>query len=81
MRNKLDELFSQYDILLAPACSKKSYEKAELSPITSVYEESVYTALASVTGIPAVVTGGVQLIADNFNESLLLSAAAKTEVE
>ena len=45
------------------------------------YEESVFTAIPSVTGLPAMVTDGIQLIADSFKESTLLSIAHSVEKE
>ena len=80
VREALDAKFAEFDILLAPACSKKAYDKAALQSLTAVYDESIYTAAASISGIPAVVTGGVQLLADTLKDALLLSAAAQTEV-
>ena len=44
-----------------------------------VFEESIYTAIPSITGMPAVVTKGVQLIADSYKESVLLSIAHTVE--
>ena len=43
--------------------------------IDAAYDESFFTALASITGIPAVSAGGVQLMADSFKEPTLLTAA------
>ena len=46
-----------------------------------VFEESLFTAVPSITGLPAMVSGGVQLIADSFRESILLSIAHSVEKE
>ena len=79
---KVKELLASYDAILAPACSKLSYEKYDIAEAFSkVYEESLYTAVPSITGLPAMVSGGVQLIADSFKESTLLSIAACVEKE
>jgi len=80
VREALAGAFGEADILLSPACLKAAYTKEELKPLLSVYEESVYTAFASVTGVPAVISGGVQMVSDTLNDALLLSAAAQTEV-
>lgn len=74
--DKLKALFGDYDLLLTPVCSKVSYEPYEIrEAFRKVYEESLFTAAPSITGMPAIVTHGVQLIADDFNENLLFAAA------
>ncbi len=79
---KVKEILSSYNAIITPACSKLSYEKYDLSDaFTKVFEESIFTAIPSVTGLPAMVTGGVQLIADSFKESALLSIAHSVEKE
>ena len=75
------ELLEKYDAILAPACSQAEYKAYDvLDSIDKVFEESVFTAIPSITGMPAVVTKGVQLIADSFKESVLLSIAKSVEV-
>ncbi len=79
---KVKELLACYDAILTPACSKLSYEKYDVAEaFEKVYEESLFTAVPSITGLPAMVSGGVQLIADSFKESTLLSIAACVEKE
>ena len=78
---KVRELLKSYDAILTPACSKVEYKPYDvLDAFEKVYEESLYTAIPSITGMPAMVTKGVQLIADSFNESVLLSIAKSVEV-
>ncbi len=77
---KMKELFAKYDAVIAPVSSKTAFEKYDESEgFERVYEESLFTAPASITGMPAVVSGSVQLIADHFGESTLLSIADKVE--
>ena len=45
------------------------------------YEENFYTAPASISGLPAVVVGGVQLVGKAFSECTLLKAAELYEKE
>ena len=79
---KVKELLSSYNAILIPACSKLSYEKYDIADaFNKVYEESIFTAIPSITGLPAMVSGGVQLVADQFKESTLLSIAACVEKE
>ena len=80
--DKVKEILASYNAIITPACSKLSYEKYDLAEaFARVYEESVFTAIPSITGLPAMVTGGVQLIADSFKESTLLSVAHSVEKE
>ncbi len=80
--SKVKELLASYAAILTPACSKLAYEKYDIAEaFNKVYEESLFTAVPSITGLPAMVSGGVQLIADSFKESTLLSIAAGVEKE
>lgn len=75
--NKLSEVYKTYDYIIAPACSKSTYRAEALGDsLDAVFEESFFTALASITGIPAMSAGGVQLMAGSHMEPLLLTAAA-----
>ena len=49
--------------------------------LEKVFEESLFTAMANLTGVPALVSGGVQLMGDHFSESTLLSLAKSAEKE
>ncbi len=78
---KAREVLAKYDAILAPACSQASYKPYDVADaFEKVYEESIFTAIPSITGMPAMVTKGVQLIADSYNESVLLSIAKSVEV-
>ncbi len=80
--DKVKALLASYDALLTPACSKMSYQSYDiLESFNKVFEESVFTAVASITGLPAFVTKGVQLVSDSFKESVLLSVAHSVEKE
>ena len=70
------KIFTEYDAVLMPACSKLSYAEGD-----SAFEENRYTAPASVTGLPAVVANGVQLMGPAFSDGTLLSLAALLEKE
>ena len=78
----LGELFTEFDALLMPAYSKadaKTYDIADA--FNKVYEESLFTAPASITGLPAVVTKGVQLVGNYFADAKLLALAKTLEKE
>lgn len=79
--DKAREILSKYDAILAPACGQAAYKPYDaIDAFEKVYEESLYTAIPSITGMPAMVTKGVQLIADSYKESVLLSIAKSVEV-
>lgn len=73
-------LFAEYDAVLLPACSKTAYtlSDVEADPYLA-FEESLFTAPASITGMPAVVVGGVQLMGPVFSENSLLDVAESYE--
>ena len=79
---KFEELMKSYDAVLTPVCSKTEYAPYDTDDaFAKVFEESIFTAVPSITGLPAMVSGGVQLIADSFKESTLLSIAHTMEKE
>ena len=78
----LTALFESYDALLAPAYSKAEFEGYEKEDaFKKVFEESVFTAPASITGMPAVVAKGVQLMGDYFCDGKLLGLGKVLEKE
>lgn len=77
---RFEELFKTYDAVLTPVCSKTSFEAYDINEAFSkVFAESVFTAVANLIGIPALVSGSVQLMGKHFDESLLLSLAKTVE--
>ena len=72
----MNALLSEYDALLLPAVSTLAYAKETVENDKYMpYRENFYTAPASITGLPAVVVDGVQLVGAAFSEDLLLSLA------
>ncbi len=71
-------LFAQYDAVLLPACSKTAYKPDAVGTYTAV-DEALFTAPASISGLPVVVAGGVQLMGKAFSEDSLLDTAALYE--
>ena len=47
----------------------------------TAYEESIYTAPASISGLPVLVAQGVQVIGKPFSENSLLDMAKELEKE
>lgn len=80
LAEKFDELMKQYDAILTPAASKTAYEAYDIhEAFGKVFNESVFTALANLIGVPALVSGGVQLMGKHFSEGFLLSLADAVE--
>ena len=75
------KLFSSFDAVLMPACSTFAYGEEVIKETYKVYEENFYTAPASITGLPAVVVDGVQVVGNAFSENSLLSLATIIEKE
>ena len=69
IKEYFDKLFVSVDAVMLPACSKK----VEDGSAVDVYEESFYTAPASITGLPVVVSAGVQWLGNAFAEGSLLA--------
>lgn len=70
----------EFDAILTPACSKTEYEAYDIKDaFGKVFNESVFTAVPNLIGIPALVTNGVQLMGKHFDESTLLSLAHSVE--
>lgn len=65
-----DSLFEDFDAVLMPATSRKAYCESCVKGMA--FDENIYTAPASITGLPAVVAGGVQLVGSVFSEKALL---------
>ena len=76
------KIFESFDAVLLPACSTLAYTEETVSANKYLaFEENLYTAPASVSGLPAVVAGGVQLIGKAFSDSALLELAKLLEKE
>ena len=72
------ELFDTVDAVLMPAVGKMAYTEEDVKADKYLaFTENVYTAPASITGLPAVVAGGVQLVGPALSDAALLDAVAK----
>ena len=70
------------DAVIMPACSKLNYtEEMVAANKYSAFDENFYTAPASITGLPAVVVGGVQLVGSAFSDNKLFALADIYEKE
>ena len=78
--DKMAELYKSYDAVLTPVCSKTEFAAYGINDaFAKVFSEGVFTAVPNLTGLPALVSGGVQLMGNHFNESALLSLAGAVE--
>ena len=76
------KIFASYDAVLIPACSSMKYTENTVKENKYIaFEENAYTAPASISGLPAVTVGGVQLIGNAFSENALLDIAKMYEKE
>ena len=76
----LAALFETYDAILTPACAASTFEAYDIhDAFGKVFAESLFTASANLTGIPALVSGGVQLLGKQFSEPVLLGLAKCAE--
>ncbi len=76
IRDNMVALLADCDALIMPAASAMAYDqKLVESDKYLPYKENFFTAPASITGLPAVVAGGVQLVGNAFSEDLLLELA------
>lgn len=74
------KLMESYDAALIPASSKTEFESYDIhEAFSKVFKESEFTALANLIGVPALVSGGVQLMGKHFSESVILSLANSVE--
>ncbi len=77
---KYAEIMKEYDAVLTPVCSKTAYQAYDIKEaFETVFNESVFTAVANLIGVPALVSGKVQLMGSHFDESILLSLAGSIE--
>ena len=74
------EIFAEFDAVIMPVCSKTSYTMSDVEANKYIsFDEALYTAPASISGLPAVVVGGVQLVGPAFSENALAELAKFVE--
>ena len=79
---EFSKIFEEFDAVIMPACSTLAYnEQWVFENKFAAFEENFYTAPASITGLPAVVAGSLQIIGKAFSEGTLLATAKMLEKE
>ena len=70
------EIFATYGAVLMPVCSKTAYSASDVEENKYIsFDEALYTAPASISGLPAIVFGGAQLVGPAFSENALCELA------
>jgi aspartyl-tRNA(Asn)/glutamyl-tRNA(Gln) amidotransferase subunit A len=92
LSNKLQEVFSQHDMVLMPSTPGSAFEfgKNTQDPI-KMYLEDIFTVLANITGVPAIsipagktksnLPFGIQISTSHFKEAELLRFSSFLEGE
>ncbi|MCX2481217.1 Asp-tRNA(Asn)/Glu-tRNA(Gln) amidotransferase subunit GatA [Pedobacter sp. MC2016-15] len=86
IRDKVEELFQSYDVLLSPVAPTPAFKIGDnIQDPLVMYLADIYTVLASLSGIPAIAVPlgnnssglplSLQLMAKHFEEDVLLSIA------
>ena len=79
---RLAEIFASYGAILMPVCSKTAYTESDVKENKYIcFDEASYIAPASISGLPALVFGGVQLVGPAFSENALFELAKIYEGE
>ncbi len=71
------KIFADYDVVIMPVASAAEYSQQTDKYIS--LKENLYTAPASVTGLPAIVCNGVQMIGKAFSDATLTEYAKMVE--
>jgi len=78
--DEMKKLFEKYDAVLTPVCYKAEFTKYDImNAFELTYKQSVFTSVANLVGLPAMVSGGVQFIGKQFSEAQLLGLAESIE--
>ena len=77
---KFAEIFAEFDAVLMPVASKTAYTMDDVNANKYIsFDEALYTAPASISGLPAVVVGGAQFVGPAFSENALVELAKIVE--
>ena len=89
LRNKTDEIFSQYDLILLPTTPSIAFRLNDVKDPIQMYLQDIYTVHANLTGNPAIslplgkhsngMPYGVQIMADHFAEKKMFDFSAYLE--
>ena len=75
---EFSKIFESFDAVIMPACSTMEYSAKDVENNKEmVFTENFYTAPASITGLPAIVVDGAQIMGNYFSEMSVLSLCEK----
>ncbi|MBR6751063.1 MAG: hypothetical protein IKM01_02295 [Clostridia bacterium] len=78
----MDSIFAEYDAIALPVASKKVFTAKDVADNAYLaYEESRFTAISTIVGLPTIVKCGYQIIGRAFAENALLDLLRKIEKE
>lgn len=89
LKNKTDDIFKEYDILLSPTTPTTAFERGAVNDPIQMYLQDIFTVHANLTGNPAIslpignhtngLPFGIQLMTADFQEQLLFDVAQQLE--
>ncbi|AEA43458.1 Asp-tRNA(Asn)/Glu-tRNA(Gln) amidotransferase subunit GatA [Fluviicola taffensis] len=85
LKNKTNEIFTQYDLLILPTTPSTAFEFGSINDPIQMYLQDIFTVHANLTGNPAIAIPhgmhsnglplSLQIMADDFNEEAIFSLA------
>ena len=85
LKERTDEILSDYDLILSPTTPGRAFEIGSISDPVKMYLEDIFTVQAPLVGLPAIsvpfkteknsLPFGIQLMAKKFDESKMLATA------
>mgnify|MGYP006156915141 CR=1 FL=1 len=89
LRNRTDEIFSQYDLILLPTTPSTAFRLNDVKDPIQMYLQDIYTVHANLTGNPAIslplgkhsngMPFGIQIMADHFAEKKMFDFSVYLE--
>lgn len=89
LKNKINEIFSQYDALLMPTTPATAFEFGAINDPIQMYLQDIFTVLANLTGNPAIAIPkgmhsnglpmSLQIMTNDFEEGLLMAVAKQLD--
>lgn len=78
----IEKIFEEYDAIALPVASKKVFTTKDIEENAYLaFEESRFTAISTIVGLPTIVKCGYQIIGRAFAENALLDLLRKIEKE
>jgi aspartyl-tRNA(Asn)/glutamyl-tRNA(Gln) amidotransferase subunit A len=85
VKNEMDEIFKNYDIILTPTTPTTAFGFGDKKDPVAMYLNDIYTVLGNIAGLPGIsvpagthsngLPYGVQLLSERFSEERLMAFA------